>query len=56
MGIPVKVLSVVYVALLGGICWLAKNKKLGKLPRTSTAAPRPAKISRRSYHTRASDI
>ena len=31
MGIPVKVLSVVYVALLGGICWLAKNKKLGKL-------------------------
>ena len=31
MGVPVKVLSVVYVLLLGGLCWLAKNKKLGKL-------------------------
>ena len=31
MGITVKVLSVVYVLLLGGLCWLAKNKKLGKL-------------------------
>ena len=31
MGIPVKVLSVVYVALLAGICYLGKNKKLGKL-------------------------
>lgn len=31
MGITVKVLSVVYVALLAGLCYLAKNKKLGKL-------------------------
>lgn len=31
MGIPVKVLSVVYVALLAGLCYLAKNEKLGKL-------------------------
>lgn len=31
MGITVKVLSVVYVLLLAGLCWLAKNKKLGKL-------------------------
>lgn len=31
MGIPIKVLSVVYVLLLAGLCWLAKNKKLGKL-------------------------
>ena len=31
MGIPVKVLSVAYIALLGGLCYLAKNKKLGKL-------------------------
>lgn len=31
MGIPVKVLSVVYVILLAGLCYLAKNKKLGKL-------------------------
>ena len=31
MGVPVKVLSVVYVLLLGGLCYLAKNGKLGKL-------------------------
>ena len=31
MGVPVKVLSVVYVLLLAGVCWLAKNKKLGRL-------------------------
>ena len=31
MGIPVKVLSVVYVALLGGICWLAMNEQLREL-------------------------
>lgn len=31
MGVTVKVLSVVYVLLLAGLCWLAKNKKLGKL-------------------------
>lgn len=31
MGMPVKVLSVVYILLLGGLCWLAKNNKLGKL-------------------------
>lgn len=31
MGVPVKVLSVVYAALLVGLCYLAKNKKLGKL-------------------------
>lgn len=31
MGIPVKVLSVVYVILLAGLCYLAKNKKLGRL-------------------------
>lgn len=31
LGIPMKVLSIVYVLLLGGLCWLAKNKKLGKL-------------------------
>ena len=31
MGITVKVLSVVYVLLLAGLCWLARNKKLGKL-------------------------
>lgn len=31
LGVPVKVLSVVYVLLLAGLCYLAKNKKLGKL-------------------------
>ena len=31
MGLPIKVLSVVYILLLGGLCWLAKNGKLGKL-------------------------
>ena len=31
LGVPAKVLSVVYVLLLCGLCWLAKNKKLGKL-------------------------
>lgn len=31
LGIPMKVISIVYVLLLGGLCWLAKNKKLGKL-------------------------
>lgn len=31
MGVPVKVLSVVYVLLLVGLCYLAKNKKLGNL-------------------------
>lgn len=31
MGITVKVLSVVYVLLLAGLCYLAKNQKLGKL-------------------------
>ena len=31
MGITVKVLSVVYAALLVGLCYLARNKKLGKL-------------------------
>lgn len=31
LGMPVKVLSVIYIALLGGLCWLAKNGKLGKL-------------------------
>lgn len=31
LGMPVKVLSVVYILLLGGLCWLAKNRKLGKL-------------------------
>ncbi len=31
LGMPAKVLSVVYIALLGGLCWLAKNGKLGKL-------------------------
>ena len=31
LGIPVKLLSVIYVLLLGGLCWLAKNNKLGKL-------------------------
>lgn len=31
LGVPVKVLSVVYVLLLGGAAWLAKNGKLGKL-------------------------
>jgi len=28
LGVPVKVLSVVYILLLGGMCWLAKNRKL----------------------------
>ncbi len=31
MGMPVKVLSVVYVLLLGGLCYLAKNGKLSRL-------------------------
>lgn len=31
LGVPVKVLSVVYVLLLAVLCYLAKNKKLGKL-------------------------
>jgi len=31
MGVPVKVLSVVYILLLCGLCWLAKNNKLGRL-------------------------
>nr|WP_325205575.1 hypothetical protein [uncultured Oscillibacter sp.] len=31
LGLPVKALAVVYVLLLGGLCWLAKNKKLEKL-------------------------
>jgi len=31
MGVTVKVLSVVYVLLLAGLCYLARNKKLGKL-------------------------
>lgn len=31
MGIPVKVLSVAYVALLAVVCYLGKNQKLGKL-------------------------
>ena len=40
MGVPVKVLSVVYVLLLGGLCWLAKNKKLGKfLPADADLMP-----------------
>lgn len=30
-GMPVKVFSVVYILLLGGLAWLAKNHKLGKL-------------------------
>lgn len=30
LGIPVKVLSIVYILLLGGFCYLAKNGKLGK--------------------------
>lgn len=29
LGVPVKVLSVVYILLLGGLCWLAKERKLG---------------------------
>ena len=28
---PVKLLSVVYLLLLGGLCWLVKNQKLGRL-------------------------
>jgi hypothetical protein len=31
LGLPVKALAVAYVLLLAGLCWLAKNKKLGKL-------------------------
>jgi len=31
LGVPVKVLSVVYILLLGGLCWLGKNRKLGGL-------------------------
>lgn len=31
LGVPVKVLAVVFVLLLGGLCYLAKNNKLGKL-------------------------
>ena len=31
MGMPVKVLSVVYILLLGGLCYFAKNGKLRKL-------------------------
>jgi len=30
LGMPVKVLSVVYILLLGGLCYLAKNGKLNK--------------------------
>ena len=31
LGVPVKLLSVVYLLLLGGLCWLVKNQKLGRL-------------------------
>lgn len=31
LGLPVKAMAVAYVLLLGGLCWLAKNKKLEKL-------------------------
>lgn len=31
LGVPVKVLAVVYVLLLGGLCYLVKNNKLGRL-------------------------
>ena len=31
LGLPVKALAVVYVLLLAGLCYLAKNKKLGNL-------------------------
>lgn len=31
LGVPVKVLSVVYILLLGGLCWLAKGGKLGRI-------------------------
>ncbi|MDE6455332.1 MAG: hypothetical protein K2L38_05390 [Dysosmobacter sp.] len=39
-GVPVKVLAVAYVLALLGLCWLAKNKKLGKLlPPEADLAP-----------------
>ncbi|WP_300820881.1 hypothetical protein [uncultured Oscillibacter sp.] len=31
LGLPVKALAVAYVLLLAGLCYLAKNKKLGNL-------------------------
>lgn len=31
LGMPVKVLSVIYILLLGGLCWMAKEGKLKKL-------------------------
>lgn len=31
LGVPVKVLAVIYILLLGGLAWLTKNEKLGKL-------------------------
>ncbi len=40
LGVPVKVLSVVYILLLGGLCWLGKNRRLGGfLPPEADLAP-----------------
>ena len=40
LGLPVKALAVAYVLLLAGLCWLAKNKKLGKfLPADADLMP-----------------
>lgn len=40
LGVPVKVLSVVYILLLGGLCALAKNRRLeGLLPSNADLMP-----------------
>ncbi len=40
LGLPAKVLAAAYVLALAGLCWLAKNKKLGKLlPPDADLAP-----------------
>jgi len=40
LGVPVKVLSVAYILLLGGLCWLGKNRRLdGLLPTGADLTP-----------------